>query len=244
MHRMLTLMSAILVIIAFLVFDLRQATAAQPSAQIIAPPPSESDRLTRRITPDPTFSRSLAIPALRMLQPGDILLRRSTLRGCAISEPVPGCRRWAAVYDSAALYIGAPNGTPTVYTSLPTHGVRTLSLQQWLMAGSYHAAYRPIRTTRQRIANIISVYGSAGETAFNRTQTDKQRDTSLASAQLVWQYYHRLGLDLDSNDPVYAYWLRQRSSALVSDSIAYHAVAPDEIALSPQLRPLFAGRVR
>jgi hypothetical protein len=202
--------------------------------------------LHRRIAPDSSFRTVFDARILRTLRPGDILLRRTTLTGCTVAEPVVGCRRWAAVYDSAALYLGDNTGTPTLYTAAPRGGVRVIGLRTWLSPGAYVAVYRArTRTTptTTSLARFVHNYGSTGQTAFNRMQSDKTDDRQLTSAQLVWQYYRRHGLDLDSNTELYAQWLRIGYSPWVSAAVARHAVAPDELALSAALTRLGAGRI-
>ena len=206
-------------------------------------PPTLSQRLMATITGVHSVP-AINTRTLSSLKPGDIVLRRSNRDGCATRQPVPGCRAWAAVYDHAALYYGTVHGTPMIYESTQQHGVRLVPLSRWHQRGTYVGIYRPKRALlnqRSACATFMQRYGSNGRTQFNATQTDKVSDTTVSSAQLVWLYYRTLGINIDSNNSLYAHWLRTGYSPLVASYVANHAVAPDEIALSPALTRVAHG---
>jgi hypothetical protein len=207
-------------------------------------PPTISQRLTAGITGSTTYKANISARTMTTLTRGDIILRRSHPRGCAIQQFVRGCRAWAAVYDHAALYYGRIDGVPMVYESHPQRGVRLVPLSNWLRSPAYVGIYR-LKTSFATHANMLSrfviAYGTNGRTRFNATQTDKTSDTRVSSAQLVWLYYRTIGVNVDSNNTLYAYWLRTGYSPLVASYIANHAVAPDEIALSPALTRVAHG---
>ncbi len=206
-------------------------------------PPTLSQRLMATITgvrSVPEFNTR----TLTSLKPGDIVLRRSNRDGCATRQTVPGCRAWAADYANAALYYGTVHGIPMIYESTLQHGVRLVPLSRWHQRGTYVGIYRLKQTLsnqRTACATFVQRYGSNGRTPFNATQTNKASDTTVSSAQLVWLYYRAHGINIDSNNSLYAHWLRTGYSPLVASYIANHAVAPDEIALSPALTRVAHG---
>ena len=213
------------------------------AARTAAQPPTLSQRLMTTITGVRTFP-AINTRTLSSLKPGDIVLRRSNRDGCATRQTVPGCRAWAAVYDHAALYYGTVHGTPMIYEATPQRGVRLVPLTRWQQRGTYVGIYRPKRALsnqRSACATFVQRYGSNGRTQFNATQTDKASDTTVSSAQLVWLYYRTHGINIDSNNTLYAHWLRTGYSPLVASYVANHAVAPDEIALSPALTRVAHG---
>ncbi|MFN7471955.1 MAG: YiiX/YebB-like N1pC/P60 family cysteine hydrolase [Roseiflexaceae bacterium] len=206
-------------------------------------PPTLSQRLMATITGVPTVP-AINTRTLSSLKPGDVVLRRSNRDGCATRQTVPGCRAWAAVYDHAALYYGTVHGIPMIYESTPQRGVRLVPLSRWQQRGIYVGIYRPKRALlnqRSACATFVQRYGSNGRTQFNATQTNKASDTTVSSAQLVWLYYRTHGINIDSNNSLYAHWLRTGYSPLVASYVANHAVAPDEIALSPALTRVAHG---
>lgn len=216
----------------------------QQRDRVAVRPASLSDRLTIAITGGPAYTRRLSAAWIQTLKRGDILLRRSQRNGCTTAQYIPGCRNWAAVYDHAAIYYGTIDGVPMLYESAPQYGVRLVPVTRWQRTTAYIGVYRPrkvLAPIQATLATMVSTYGSNGRTPFNSTQTDKQTDITLSSAQLVWQYYRTLGMNVDSNNQLYAYWLGTGYSPLVASYIASHAVAPDEIALSPTLTCVAQG---
>ena len=216
---------------------------ARSPARTADRPPTLSQRLMATITGVRTLP-ALHTRTLSSLKPGDIVLRRSNRDGCSTRQTVPGCRAWAAVYDHAALYYGTVHGVPMMYESTPQRGVRLVPLSRWQQRGTYVGIYRPkqaLSNQRTTCAIFAQRYGSNGRTQFNATQTDKVSDTTVSSAQLVWLYYRTHGINIDSNNSLYAHWLRTGYSPLVASYVANHAVAPDEIALSPALTRVAHG---
>jgi uncharacterized protein YycO len=131
-----------------------------------------------------------------------------------------------------------------MYESTPQRGVRLIPLSRWQQRGAFVGVYRAknaLSNQRSVQALFVQTYGSNGRTPFNATQTNKAHDTSVSSAQLVWLYYRTHGINIDSNNTLYAHWLRTGYSPLVASYVANHAVAPDEIALSPALTRVAMG---
>ena len=214
------------------------------SARVAGRPPTISQRLVATITQAQPAGAPVTARTLSALKPGDIILRRSNRTGCTTQQLVPGCRAWAAVYDHAALYYGTVHGVPMMYESTPQRGVRLIPLSRWQQRGAFVGVYRAknaLSNQRSVQALFVQTYGSNGRTPFNATQTNKARDTSVSSAQLVWLYYRTHGINIDSNNTLYAHWLRTGYSPLVASYVANHAVAPDEIALSPALTRVAMG---
>ena len=210
----------------------------QSNARAAVRPPTLSQRITMTITGATTYSRMLPASMLKTLKRGDILLRRSSHSGCTTTQSIPGCRSWAAVYDHAALYYGMIKGVPMIYESIPQRGVQLVPLRTWQQKKGYVGVYRPkvpLPNQSRALTPFVQTYGNNGRTQFNPTQTDKATDSSVSSAQLVWLYYQTLGIDVDSNNDLYAHWIATGYSPLVASYIARHAIAPDEIALSPVL---------
>jgi hypothetical protein len=50
-----------------------------------------------------------------------------------------------------------------------------------------------------------------------------------------------MGVNIDSNSPVYAKWLVGQYGGTIGSYVGYHAVAPDEIGLSSALVRLYSG---
>jgi hypothetical protein len=50
-----------------------------------------------------------------------------------------------------------------------------------------------------------------------------------------------LGIDVDSNDPMYAAWLRLMYGNTVGNYVSANAVAPDEVGLTSKLFRVAAG---
>lgn len=210
-------------------------------------PVTLSQRITTTITGGNAYTRVLAATALHTLKRGDILLRRSQRHGCMTTQRIPGCRHWAAVYDHAAIYYGTIKGVAMLYESVPHDGVRLVPLSSWLHSSTYIGIYRAKKTLpphQTALARMLHRYGSNGSTHFNSIQTNKAADATLSSAQLVWQYYRSLGVNIDSNNTLYAHWLATGYSPLVASYIATHAIAPDEIALSTTLTCIDQGWTR
>jgi uncharacterized protein YycO len=125
-----------------------------------------------------------------------------------------------------------------IYESIPQRGVQLVPLRTWPQKKGYVGVYRPkvpLPNQSRALTPFVQTYGNNGRTQFNPTQTDKATDSSVSSAQLVWLYYKTLGIDVDSNNDLYAHWIATGYSPLVASYIARHAIAPDEIALSPML---------
>ena len=219
----------------------------QSNGRAAVRPPTLSQRITTTITGGTAYSRMLPASMLKTLKRGDILLRRSIRTGCTTTQSIPGCRSWAAVYDHAALYYGMINGVPMIYESIPQRGVQLVPLRTWQQKKGYVGVYRtkaPLLNQSRAMTPFVQTYGNNGRTQFNPTQTDKATDSSVSSAQLVWLYYKALGIDVDSNNDLYAHWLTTGYSPLVATYIATHAVAPDEIAFSTKLTCIAQGWVR
>ncbi len=217
---------------------------SRSQSRFVGKVPTLPQRITIAITGSLTYHTKLPARTLTTLQRGDIVLRRSTPTGCTTQQFIPGCRYWAAVYDHAAIYYGTINGVPMIYESTPQRGVQLVPLRTWQQKKGYVGVYRTkalVPNQARAMSPFVQTYGNNGHTHFNPTQTDKATDSSVSSAQLVWLYYKTLGIDVDSNNDLYAHWIATGYSPLVASYVARHAIAPDEIALSPALTCVAQG---
>lgn len=94
-------------------------------------------------------------------------------------------------------------------------------------------------------------YGTNGETPYNWAYWDKNTDAKLYCSQLAWKIYRRAGIDIDSNDWRYKVYIVGKwgsylgiGGGIAAYAFADQAVAPDEIALDPDLRKKFEYTIR
>jgi uncharacterized protein YycO len=96
-------------------------------------------------------------------------------------------------------------------------------------------------TIAKKFEALLVKYGTNGRTPSNYNLLDKYTDKALYCSQLVWKFYLRLGIDVDSNDPMYAAWLRLMYGNTVGNYVSANAVAPDEVGLTSKLFRVAAG---
>jgi len=198
-----------------------------------------------KITNDQKLSNRLNSIYYSRLQKGDVLLRRTGLLGCKLWVVVPLCQFWAFMYEHSGIYYGKRlNGDLVVYESTSDGGVQFLPLKTWQKTNLYVGIHRSAIDV-YRIAAIfeqlVNKYGYRGQTPYNFNLANKYTDKALYCSQLVWKFYLMLGIDVDSNDPMYAAWLRLMYGNTIGNYVSANAVAPDEVGLTSKLFRVAAG---
>lgn len=195
--------------------------------------------MIQKLINDQYLTKKMNMATYGKLQKGDIMLRRTGYFGCKQWVIVPLCKYWAFMYEHAGVYYGYhPMGFLTVYESSNIGGVQFKTINTWKTRNTYVGIYRgyvspsKIATTFQ---NLIAKYGQNGKTPYNYNLFNKYTDSALYCSQLVWKFYLMMGIDLDSNNPLYGAWLRLQYGDLISSYAVQHAVAPDEIGLSTKI---------
>jgi uncharacterized protein YycO len=206
---------------------------------------AQAGALFLKITKDQKLSNRLNSSYYNRLQKGDVLLRRTGLQGCKLVVVVPLCQFWAFMYEHSGIYYGKRlNGDLMVYESTSNGGVQFLPLKTWKDRSLYVGIHRSAIDV-YRIAAIfeqlINKYGYRGQTPYNFNLANKYTDKALYCSQLVWKFYLMLGMDVDSNDPMYAAWLRLMYGNTVGNYVSANAVAPDEVGLTSKLFRVAAG---
>jgi len=198
-----------------------------------------------KITNDAKLSNRLSSTYYNRLLKGDVLLRRTGLQGCKLIVIVPLCQFWAFMYEHSGIYYGKRlNGDIVVYESTNDGGVQFMPLKTWKDRSLYVGIHRSAVDV-YRIAAIfeqlVNKYGYRGQTPYNFNLANKYTDKALYCSQLVWKFYLMLGVDVDSNDPMYAAWLRLMYGNTIGNYISANAVAPDEVGLTSKLFRVAAG---
>jgi uncharacterized protein YycO len=198
-----------------------------------------------KITNDQKLTNRLSSTYYSRLQKGDVLLRRTGLLGCKLWVVVPLCQFWAFMYEHSGIYYGKRlNGDLVVYESTSDGGVQFLPLKTWQKTNLYVGIHRSAIDV-YRIAAIfeqlVNKYGYRGQTPYNFNLANKYTDKALYCSQLVWKFYLMLGIDVDSNDPMYAAWLRLMYGNTIGNYVSANAVAPDEVGLTSKLFRVAAG---
>lgn len=198
-----------------------------------------------KITNDAKLSNRLSSTYYNRLLKGDVLLRRTGLQGCKLIVIVPLCQFWAFMYEHSGIYYGKRlNGDIVVYESTNDGGVQFMPLKTWQKPNLYVGIHRSAVDV-YRIAAIfeqlVNKYGYRGQTPYNFNLANKYTDKALYCSQLVWKFYLMLGVDVDSNDPMYAAWLRLMYGNTIGNYISANAVAPDEVGLTSKLFRVAAG---
>ena len=203
-------------------------------------------QLTRAITGETNYRKVLPKNALNtIVRKGDILLRRTGMDGCLLWDIIPLCKYWARVYEHAGIYYGKHDmGGFMVYESTNVGGVQFKPIITWQQRGQYIGIHRA-RTISSPILSrsldaITKRYGHL-VTPYNYNFIDKQTDRALYCSQLAWKYFQAMGVDIDSNSPIYAQWLIGQYGGSIGSYVGQHAVAPDEIGLSSALTRLYSG---
>jgi uncharacterized protein YycO len=198
-----------------------------------------------KITNDQKLTNRLSSTYYSRLQKGDVLLRRTGLLGCKLWVVVPLCQFWAFMYEHSGIYYGKRlNGDVVVYESTSNGGVQFTNINTWKDRSLYVGIHRSAIDV-YRIAAIfeqlVNKYGYRGQTPYNLNLANKYTDKALYCSQLVWKFYLMLGIDVDSNDPMYAAWLRLMYGNTIGNYVSVNAVAPDEVGLTSKLFRVAAG---
>lgn len=195
--------------------------------------------MIQKLINDQYLTKKMNMATYGKLQKGDIMLRRTGYFGCKQWVIVPLCKYWAFMYEHAGVYYGVnKNYKVMVYESSNVGGVQFKSIETWKAPNTYVGIYRgyvspsKIATTFE---TLIAKYGQNGKTPYNYNLFNKYTDSALYCSQLVWKFYLMMGIDLDSNNPLYGAWLRLQYGDLISSYAVQHAVAPDEIGLSTKI---------
>lgn len=97
------------------------------------------------------------------------------------------------------------------------------------------------------LSRAQTAYGTGCSTPYNYVFSDKWTTSRMYCSQLVWRTYKDIGnysVDLDSNHWRYQLWLTVNYSAAIAATIGIPGVAPDEIALDPDLDGYYETIVR
>jgi len=204
-----------------------------------------ASELAQKIANDQKLSNKMNMDTYLRLKKGDVLLRRTGVLGCKLWVVVPLCQFWAFMYEHSGIYYGyRTQKYPEVYESTSEGGVQFKNINTWNRTNLYVGIHRSTVDV-YRIAAIfeqlINKYGYRGQTPYNYNLANKYTDKALYCSQLVWKFYLMLGIDVDSNDPMYAAWLRLMYGTTVGNYVSANAVAPDEVGLSTKLIRVATG---
>ena len=222
--------------------------AQQVATRKLASPTGDwesANLLFQKITKDMSLSNKLASSTYARMQKGDVILRRTGKQGCKIAVIVPLCQFWAFMYEHSGIYYGKRNKAYNeVYESTSEGGVQFKDVKTWQDRSYYVGIHRSaidvykIASTFER---LINTYGYNGRTPYNFNLINKHTNSALYCSQLVWKFYLMLGIDVDSNDPLYASWLRINYGTVLGNYTSTNAVAPDEVALTSKLFRVASG---
>jgi len=206
---------------------------------------AQAGALFLKITKDQKLSNRLSSTYYNRLQKGDVLLRRTGLQGCKLMVVVPLCQFWAFMYEHSGIYYGKRlNGDLMVYESTSNGGVQFTNVNTWKSRSFYVGIHRSAIDVNRIAAifeQLVNKYGYRGQTRYNFNLANKYTDKALYCSQLVWKFYLMLGINVDSNDPMYAAWLRLMYGNTVGNYVSANAVAPDEVGLTSKLFRVAAG---
>lgn len=222
------------------------ARAKKPTARNQSRTRQLGMQITRAITGETAYKKKLPKHALNtIVRKGDILLRRTGINGCTLWNVVPLCKYWARVYEHAGIYYGKLEGFGfAVYESTNVGGVQFKPIITWQQSGQYIGIHRSrsiSATTLSRSLDAITQRYGHLVTPYNYNFIDKNTNRALYCSQLAWKYFQAMGVDIDSNSPIYAQWLIGQYGGTIGSYVGYHAVAPDEIGLSSALVRLYSG---
>ena len=201
-------------------------------------------QLIQFITGDQYMAGKLSKTHSDNLKKGDILLRRTGLLGCKQWIIVPLCKYWALVYEHAGLYYGNYGGKLRVYESSNEGGVQFKYVDTWKSSNYYVGIHRSrvdAATIARKFDELVAKYGTNGKTPYNYNLLDKYTDKALYCSQLVWKFYNSVGVNVDSDHPLYAEWLKVNYGPLLAGYVSKNAVAPDEIGMSANIYRMAAG---
>ncbi len=201
--------------------------------------------LLKKLVNDMNLSKKINMNIYTSLKKGDILLRRTGINGCKFVMVVPLCKYWAFMYEHAGLYYGYRSISGlSVYESTNVGGVQFKPLSTWQKRDMYVGIYRS-RVSGSKIAStferLIGKYGYAGKTPYNYNLFNKYTDSALYCSQLVWKFYSMMGVNVDSNHPLYGAWLRLQYGDTIGNYAVTNAVAPDEVGMSSNIYRLANG---
>ncbi len=149
-------------------------------------------------------------------------------------------------------HVGTFDGSGRVYESNPNDGVNMRRLATWQQADLYVGLGRNNGKSASEVERALNWakgrYGDNGRTPYNWFFPNKWTDNALYCSQLIWKIHKYIGIDLDSNDALYAVWFVARwgqfviqiwrhpipgiIGAVTAAAIVIAMVAPDEIARS------------
>lgn len=166
-----------------------------------------------------------AKPNFDKLKRGDIMLINT------------GDQVLSQLYAMNYAHVGTFESSQQVYESNPD-GVKLKDWTPWRATGK-HVAFatdnkRSSAAVQEALTWAEKRWGTDGRTPYNYNFVNKWDLTKLYCSQLVWKIHLYKGVDLDSNNIGYQTWLAARWGFAVS-LFAIPAVAPDEIALSPNV---------
>ncbi len=196
------------------------------------------------ITGDKYLSGKMNMSMYGQLKKGDILLRRTGRNGCKQWDIIPLCKYWALVYEHTGLYYGIRNGRASVYESSNIGGVQFKGIETWRARDLYIGVQRSrvaAATISSKLEAFIRKYGANGKTPYNYNLVNKQTERALYCSQLVWKFYLTVGVNVDSDHPFYADWLRIGYGNTLAAMISRNAVAPDEIGMSSNVYRMATG---
>ena len=201
-------------------------------------------QLIQFITGDQYMAGKLSKTHYDNLKKGDIMLRRTGLLGCKQWIIVPLCKYWALVYEHAGLYYGNYGGKLRVYESSNEGGVQFKYVDTWKSSNYYVGIHRSrvdAATIARKFDELVAKYGTNGKTPYNYNLLDKYTDKAFYCSQLVWKFYNSVGVNVDSDHPLYAEWLKVNYGPLLAGYVSKNAVAPDEIGMSANIYRMAAG---
>jgi uncharacterized protein YycO len=196
------------------------------------------------ITGDKYLTGKMNMNTYSNLKKGDILLRRTGRDGCKQWDIIPLCKYWALVYEHSGIYYGFRNGKLSVYESSNIGGVQFKDIQTWRTRDLYIGLQRSrvaAATISSKLEAFVNKFGSNGKTPYNYNLVDKYTERALYCSQLVWKFYLTVGVNVDSDHPFYADWLRIGYGNTLASYISRNAVAPDEIGMSSNVYRMATG---
>jgi len=206
--------------------------------------PTAVEDVVAYITGDKYLSGKMNMSIYTQLKKGDILLRRTGRDGCKQWDIIPLCKYWALVYEHSGIFYGARNGVQSVYESSNIGGVQFKPISTWKTSNLYVGIQRSrvaAATISSKLESFIAKFGSNGKTPYNYNLVDKNTERALYCSQLVWKFYLTVGVNVDSDHPFYADWLRIGYGNTLASYISRNAVAPDEIGMSSNVYRMATG---
>jgi uncharacterized protein YycO len=206
--------------------------------------PTAVEDVIAYITGDKYLAGKMNMSMYSQLKKGDILLRRTGRDGCKQWDIIPLCKYWALVYEHSGIYYGFRNGKLSVYESSNIGGVQFKDIETWRTRDLYIGFQRSrvaAATISSKLESFVNKFGSNGKTPYNYNLVDKNTERALYCSQLVWKFYLTVGVNVDSDHPFYADWLRIGYGNTLASYISRNAVAPDEIGMSSNVYRMATG---